>query len=221
MLDMCGIIRLLRLITSASSLTTLTLCYIISKPVPLARDESQQPSRRNGAGFVLLSGARMDLDVNAMVQRFWDKADRSGKCWIWQGWKDKGGYGMYPWDGAIIRAHRLAFELTYGSIPKGLLILHECDNSLCINPAHLRAGTAAENNQDTLSRERRTYENVRGERNGRARITNEQARHICDLYATGNHTQIELAHMFNIDQTSISRVVRMGRWYFTEQSEVA
>jgi len=55
MLDRYGIIYVLRLITSASRLTTLTPCYTIRKPALLARDESQQPSRRNGAGFVLLS----------------------------------------------------------------------------------------------------------------------------------------------------------------------
>jgi len=55
MLDTYGIIQALRLITSASRLTTLTPCYTIRRPALLARDESQQPSRRNGAGFVLPS----------------------------------------------------------------------------------------------------------------------------------------------------------------------
>lgn len=56
MLDMYGIIYVLRLITGASALTPLLPCYTIRRPALSARDESQQPSRHDGAGFVL-SGA--------------------------------------------------------------------------------------------------------------------------------------------------------------------
>lgn len=59
MLDKYGIIYVLRLITSASRLTTFKPCYIIRKPDLLARDESQQPSRRNRSGFVLSSESSM------------------------------------------------------------------------------------------------------------------------------------------------------------------
>ena len=59
-IDTYGIIYVLRLITSASHLTTFTPCYIIQTPALLARDESQQPSRRNGAGFVLSGALSME-----------------------------------------------------------------------------------------------------------------------------------------------------------------
>ena len=51
MLDKCGIIELLRLITGASYLTPLTPCYTMRMPALSARDESQQPSRQTVAGF--------------------------------------------------------------------------------------------------------------------------------------------------------------------------
>lgn len=56
MLDMHDIIGVLRLITGASDLTTLRPCYTMQMPAPAARDESQQPSRLAGAGFVLSGG---------------------------------------------------------------------------------------------------------------------------------------------------------------------
>lgn len=59
MLDTYGIISVLRLTTSASRLTTLTPCYTIHKPALLARGESQQPPRRNRAGFVFSSEEQM------------------------------------------------------------------------------------------------------------------------------------------------------------------
>ena len=53
MLDTSGIMRLLRLITGASDLTPPSPCSTIPRPVATARDESEQPSQRVAAGFLL------------------------------------------------------------------------------------------------------------------------------------------------------------------------
>lgn len=41
-----------------------------------------------------------------------------------------------------------------GAISDGFLVLHKCDNKLCINPAHLYLGTHKDNNRDIARRER-------------------------------------------------------------------
>jgi hypothetical protein len=82
--------------------------------------------------------------------------DQNTGCSVWTHWKSAKGYGYLSIGARKLRAHRVAYELANGPIPKGLLILHSCDNPSCVNPAHLRAGTARENTQDCIARGRRT-----------------------------------------------------------------
>jgi len=54
-------------------------------------------------------------------------------------------------DGTVA-AHIAAYELVYGPVPPGKQVRHLCSRSLCCNPSHLVAGTAAENAADRMRR---------------------------------------------------------------------
>ena len=72
--------------------------------------------------------------------------------------QDKDGYGFVGdrWaDG--MKAHRLAYQVAHGEIPKGLYVLHHCDNPPCCNPDHLFAGTPQDNVDDMRSKGRGRY----------------------------------------------------------------
>lgn len=93
---------------------------------------------------------------------FWGKVDKSGECWLWLAGR-KGGkcgrkYGSFITGGRLHKkqwyAHRYSYFLANGSIPDNLDIMHACDNGLCVNPAHLIAGTTRDNMCDAYKKNR-------------------------------------------------------------------
>ena len=83
--------------------------------------------------------------------RFWFHVDKRGtqECWPWKGYRWKTGHGRirHPNKGTK-KAHRLAYELTVGSIPRGRFVCHSCHNASCCNPNHLYVGTNDDNVRD-------------------------------------------------------------------------
>ena len=66
-------------------------------------------------------------------------------CWEWTSAKIKAGYGEFHYQGKPVYAHRFAYELLKGKIPKGFHIDHLCRNTICVNPEHMEPVTCKEN----------------------------------------------------------------------------
>ena len=76
-------------------------------------------------------------------------------CHEWAKAINKSGYGHYSnktFSTSI--AHRIVYQLKHGKITNGLFVLHKCDNRKCINIDHLFLGTAKDNTQDMISKDR-------------------------------------------------------------------
>ena len=78
-------------------------------------------------------------------------AELKGECMEWKGYGSNG-YGQKTIKGKKWLIHRYAWTEAYGEIPKGLHVLHKCDNKSCYNVAHLELGTHAKNIQDAWER---------------------------------------------------------------------
>lgn len=97
----------------------------------------------------------------------WSKVNKNGPngCWVYSGACDRRGYGR-PGIGVGVYesghpktrryyAHRRSYEIHNGPIPKGMLVLHKCDNPPCCNPEHLYLGTDKDNSHDCARKGRR------------------------------------------------------------------
>lgn len=80
-----------------------------------------------------------------LKQRFFAKVYKDGSnCWHWIG-ATAGDYGRFNG----VSAHEVSWWLAgNASVPKGQVLMHSCDNGLCVNPKHLSVGSQAKNLRD-------------------------------------------------------------------------
>jgi hypothetical protein len=119
-------------------------------------------------------------------------------CWLWHGATTSAGYGHIQIDRKDIPAHRLSWELANGSIPEDMNVCHRCDNTHCVNPAHLFLGTFKENSRDMVNKGRCF----------KSKLSRLQAREIAA--ATGSHASI--AKKYGVTPENISQIRRGLTW---------
>lgn len=101
------------------------------------------------------------LASDRVLARFWAKVDKNGPihetlgtpCWLWTASKKRpwmyGQFGLSA--GNVVYAHRFAYEVSVGSIIRGLEVDHLCRVTWCVNPRHLEAVTSQVNSHRSMS----------------------------------------------------------------------
>jgi hypothetical protein len=84
------------------------------------------------------------VSIKSATERFLEKVNMTGSCWLWKAHLTDDGYGWFRWWGGT-KAHRFSYEKFKGKIPDGLVIDHICRVRHCVNPAHLQLLTNKQN----------------------------------------------------------------------------
>lgn len=138
---------------------------------------------------------------------------RGPMCWTWNGAKNTYGYGTITYQGRTHLAHRLAYAVTYGPIPDGMMVLHCCDNPACVNPAHLRVGTQFENMQDAAAKGRLRTPRIAmfGSTNPSAKLTERKVRKIRKRLSQGEDQHV-VAARYGVSRSLIGQIERRQIW---------
>ena len=151
--------------------------------------------------------------------RFWSKIQRGPDtaCWEWTAWRSQAGYGYVGFGLRHLElSHRVAYMLTAGPIPAGMVIRHSCDNPACCNPAHLSPGTPAENAMDRGDRGRtRTGQ---GERVWTCRLTWPQVVAARQMYLGGGESHRSLAVKFGVHKSTMGALLSGRHWQWNYET---
>jgi hypothetical protein len=131
-------------------------------------------------------------------------------CWLWTGHLNASGYGKFRLNGRQQKAHRAAYVLFVGPIPKKdghhvVCVCHRCDVRSCVNPAHLFLGTNAENSRDMAEKGRVRH----GDGHVCAKLT---AADVLSIRTATSVSNAELARRFGVSRSTASRARAGVSW---------
>ena len=156
------------------------------------------------------------MKIDFAFERFWDKVKILGpdECWEWQASTDSHGYGCFGigiGSRKIEKSSRVAWMHCKGPIPKGLHVLHDCDNPPCCNPKHLFLGTQSDNMTDCSKKGRLRIPHYKGSKNPASKLTEESVSNIKAKLRLG-FTLRKLAQEYRVHITAISHIKQGRNW---------
>lgn len=153
----------------------------------------------------------------SLEERFWRFVNKSDEnsCWNWVGQKING-YGRISLGAKSLASdgsHRVSWKMhNKQDIPKGMFVMHSCDNPSCVNPKHLSLGTPKDNSQDMIAKGRKKIVIPIGEQNGKSIINPEIVRFI----RSSDLSHAELARQLNISNGCVRSVRSKRTWKHIE-----
>ncbi len=136
------------------------------------------------------------MKAGGIIERFRNNyyIDKENHCWNWNKCFFNSGYGRMMFNYINYRAHVLSYLLHKGNVKKGLFVCHKCDNKKCVNPDHLFLGTAKDNMQDCLKKNRKSWSGFK--------LTHENVLEI----RNSKKTILELMRQFEVAESTIRNI---------------
>lgn len=133
----------------------------------------------------------------------------SDGCWDWPALFNDSGYGIFNLNNAPTRAHIVSHRIYNVGDPltdERPCVLHSCDRPICVQPAHLRSGTMADNTTDARSRWRLQH----GEGHHNVKLTEQDV--LAIRSSRGLATELELAGRFGVARTTVADILQGRTW---------
>lgn len=124
-------------------------------------------------------------------------------CIEWNGGTNSKGYGRKWSGGRLVTPRRQVYEETFGPIPKGLVVMHLCDNPKCYNIKHLTLGTPKDNSKDMVCKGRQ----AKGEALS-GKLTESDVRAI----RASALSHRALGELYGVSQSTITRIIQRKTW---------
>jgi len=134
---------------------------------------------------------------------------------IWEGAKNKEGYGQFVIakynKSKSFMAHRVGYEMATGKIIlNNMCVCHKYDNPSDVNPKHLFLGTRLDNNRDRVNKGRNG--NNSGEKQGSSKLIKKEVDEMRHKYNHNNYMMKQLADEYNVDITCVSLIICNKNW---------
>jgi hypothetical protein len=172
-----------------------------------------------------------------LEERFWIKVVRKESgCWEWNAGCNLPPalpYGRFKFHGKEDKSHRVSWKIIRGEIPKGMWVLHRCDNPMCVSPFHLFIGTPKDNAVDSSKKGRRSKAGnpwVFGEMHSNSKLTYKQVKYIrnhCipnsiggDRRTTTGRGISDMAKRFGVSNPVIRSILNGRTWRHTKTVHV-
>lgn len=157
-----------------------------------------------------------------LEERFWQHVDKRGddECWLWTGksrythpFTGEPTYGFLKIDHRHrTGAHRISWSLHNNQeIPRGMCVLHKCDNPICVNPSHLFLGTHNDNMQDKVRKGRAAGGANKGEINPLSKLTDAKVVEILKLLKAKVPRTV-ICQQFNVSRGTIDQIATGRTW---------
>jgi hypothetical protein len=91
-----------------------------------------------------------------VIEKMFKYTDMRGdnECWNYYN-EHPSERGRFYYRGKPEYAYRVMYCIENGPIPPNKVVMHTCDNPMCVNPKHLKLGTHKENIHDAMNKGRR------------------------------------------------------------------
>lgn len=156
--------------------------------------------------------------MKPLIERIKDRCRIEDDCWVWTNGVSAEGYpamAIAELSQSPIYVRRLVYVVAVGPLHARRRVYSTCENRLCCNPDHLRAGTEAEIARTAyrMERQARGVAHSMAIRAGKRswKLDQEKAAEIRRLRAAGVPRE-EVARLFGLNVSMVSAITSGRAW---------